>query len=184
MTIIVGVDPAARRLDAVVLYADGSYRLHKRTMPTDIVERCVAAQRWLETIVKEELKNDVVVVGVEEPVLGLQGRATANGTLPLAKVHGALLAGAHRAGATVLPINNKRWKRRIVGNGNAKKPEINTWVRRHWRVLWRECKGRQDTCDAACIALEVREVLRLRRKMDATRKRAALTRSMVLKGSY
>lgn len=177
MTIIVGVDPAARRLDAVVLREDGGYTLHKRTMPTDIVERCVTAQRWLEDIVKDCLRQDPDVrVGVEEPVLGMSGRATGNGSLPVAKVHGALLAGGHRAGGKVYPINNRRWKRRIVGNGNATKTQINRWVRRHWGKLWREAKGRQDTCDAACVALEVKEMIRLRRKMDNTRRRAALLR--------
>lgn len=176
MTVFIGVDPAARRLDAVVLYEDGSWVLYKRSMPTDIVKRCVEAQRWLEQIVKDNHQHGPVFCGVEEPVLGMKGRATANGALPLAKVHGALLAASERAGATTLPVNNKRWKRRIVGNGNASKPEINLWVRKHWRKLHSEAKGRQDTCDAACIALEVREVVRLRRKMAATRRRAALMR--------
>jgi hypothetical protein len=174
MTIIVGVDPAARRLDAVVLYPDGSFKLHKRTMPTDTVERCLTAQRWIEEIVKGELLHGDVAVGVEEPGFGLPGRAHGNGMIPITKVCGALLAGARRSGAVTMEVNNKRWKKRVVGNGNAKKPEVNAWVRRHWRALWRECKGRQDTCDAACVALEVREVLRLRRKMEATRRRAAL----------
>lgn len=174
MTIILGIDPAAARLDAVALYPDGTWVLHKRSMPKDIVERCVAAQRWVETLVKLYGRQDDVAVGIEEPVLGLRGRATANGTLPLAKVHGALLVGAQRAGASfVLPINNKRWKKRIVGNGNAGKPMVNTWVKRHWPALWTEAKGRQDSCDAACIALEVREVLKFRRKMDNLRQRVA-----------
>lgn len=174
--VIVGVDPAAARLDAVVLYPDDSYVLHKRGMPTDIVMRCVTAERWIEGIVKEALKHGRVAVGVEEPVLGLHGRAGANGTLPLAKVHGCLLAAAYRAGATVLPINNQAWKRHIVGMGNAKKPDITRWVRVHWRQLYMDAKGRQDSCDAACIALEVRRVLAFRAKVKATRKRALAMR--------
>lgn len=174
MTVIIGVDPAARRLDAVVLYDDGSWELHKRTMPTGIVDRCVIAQRWLEAIVKDNLQYGPVVCGVEEPVVGQGGgRAGANGALPLAKVHGALLAASERAGATTLPINNKVWKRRIIGNGNVNKPGVNIWVKRHWPKLWREANGRQDTCDAACIALEVKRVLKQRAKFAATRRRAA-----------
>lgn len=177
MTTIVGVDPAAARLDAVVLRADGTWTVHKRTMPKDIVERCVTAQRWLEAIVKQEMRYDDVAVGVEEPVMGLKGRATANGTLPISKVHGALLVGSARLGAVTLPINNKRWKKKICGNGNFGKPEVNRWVKLHWPKLWREAKGRQDTCDAACIALEVQRVLEFRRKMAATRRRAELARA-------
>lgn len=174
MTIAVGVDPAATRLDAVVLYPDGSFVLHTRTMPTDTVERCAAAQRWIEKIVRALLLEDDVMLGVEEPGFGLAGRAHGNGMIPITKVCGALLAAGSRAGAVTVEVNNKRWKKRIVGNGNAKKPDINLWVRKHWPKLWRACKGRQDTCDAACIALEVRERARLRRKMEATRRRAAL----------
>jgi Holliday junction resolvasome RuvABC endonuclease subunit len=176
MTIVVGVDPAAARLDAVVLYPDGSFVLHTRkSMPSGIVERCVVAQRWLESIVKTYLREDDVVVGIEEPGFGLQGRAHGAGMIPVTKICGALVAGSVRAGASLtLEVNNKRWKKRIVGNGNAKKPEISAWVRRYWRSLYRAANGRQDACDAACIALEVQEVIRLRRKMEATRRRAAL----------
>jgi Holliday junction resolvasome RuvABC endonuclease subunit len=166
VTIFVGVDPASTRLDAVVMYPDGRYVLHKRTMPKDIVRRCIEAQRWIEDIVKTCLREDEVAVGVEEPLVASRfgGRAGANSALPTAKVHGALLAGAARSGAETLPINNKTWKRTIVGNGNSGKPAVNLWVKRHWPKLWIECKGRQDTCDAACIALEVKRVLRVRGK--------------------
>lgn len=173
MTIFLGVDPAAQRLDAVVIMSDGSWVLHKRTMPKDIVERCVVAQRWIESIVKPLCAIDIVEAGVEEPVLSGFTRRSGNGSLPVAKVHGALLAGAARAGARVTPMNNKTWKRTIVGNGNAGKPQVNLWVRKHWPALWVEANGRQDTCDAACIALELREMDRRRKKTAGTRQRIA-----------
>jgi Holliday junction resolvasome RuvABC endonuclease subunit len=180
--IFLGVDPAAARLDAVALFPDGKYQLYKLTMPKTIVDRCVEGQRWIEGIVKELLLIDVVVVGIEEPLVSTRFgvRAGANGGLPTAKVHGALLAGAKRAGAVeVLPVNNKTWKRTIVGNGNANKPKVNRWVKVHWPKLWAECKGRQDTCDAACIALELKRLHQHRRKIAGTRRRA-----MLRKGSY
>jgi Holliday junction resolvasome RuvABC endonuclease subunit len=173
MTIVVGVDPAAARLDAVVLFPNGEWVLHTRAMPRDIVERCVTAQRWLENIIRTYQRYGPVAVGIEEPVVGRPGRAGANGTLPTAKVNGALLAASARAGAQTLPINNMTWKRKIVGKGNAKKPVINLWVKTHWPALWIEAKGRQDSCDAACIALEVERVLKFRKKVDALRQRVA-----------
>lgn len=178
--IFVGVDPAAARLDAVAKYPDGSFKLYKRTMPKDIVSRCVEAQRWMEGIVKENLPYGPVTVGVEEPLVSTRfgARAGANGALPTAKVHGALLAGSARMGAETVPVNNKTWKRTIVGSGNADKPRVNLWVKQHWAKLWVECKGRQDTCDAACIALELERMALRRRKIEATRRRALLRKGM------
>lgn len=173
MTIVVAVDPAARRLDAVVLYPDGSFVIHTRkTMPPDIVHRCVVAQRWLELILRPLMAEDTVVCGVEEPFVG----KFPGGMLPVAKVHGALIAASGKLGVNTICLPNKRWKMTVVGKGNASKPEINVWVKKHWPKLWKECKGRQDVCDAACMALEVRRILKSRARVAATRRRYALVK--------
>jgi Holliday junction resolvasome RuvABC endonuclease subunit len=170
----IGVDPAAARLDAVIVFSDGTWQIEQRTMPTDMVDRCDVAERWMRRVVKETAAwGGKVVVGVEEPVLGRAGRAGAAGTLPNAMVHGALLVGARRAGAIVLRINNMHWKKTIVGKGNAKKPEVNAFIRQTWPELWNLAKGRQDTCDAACIVQQTERSYKVRMKMARTRARAA-----------
>ncbi len=46
-------------------------------------------------------------------------------------------------------VDNKSWKKIIVGNGNAKKPDIKSFAVNKWGDIFKE----QDFADAACIAL-------------------------------
>lgn len=148
MDIIIAVDPAARKLAAVTTVGP-SYRIDVRTMPSDPVARCVAAYRWMHRIVREHGGLHDVYVFIEKPVLG---RGGARGTLPVAEIHGVLVAAAHRAGAfEVVPVHNQSWKRKVVHNGNADKAMIAKHVRKTWPRLYAEANGDQDVCDAACI---------------------------------
>lgn len=172
--VVIGVDPAKTRLHGVVW--DGHrYKLVKRTMPGDIVLCTVKAYTWIQRIIKETraryLRDVTVVVAVEEPVLGSPNRRGANATIPNAKVHGAILAGAYRAGAVVIPVNNQRWKKEIVGKGNCSKEYVAAHVKRTWPVLYREAGGVQDWLDASCIALYGMYVMNFREKMAAKRLR-------------
>lgn len=170
-TVYIGVDPAGTRLHAVVIRGDG-FSLATRQLPSEAVVRVVAADRWIYSLVKQYRRDGAsVVVAVEEPVLGLRGRAGANATLPNAKVHGALLASAMRAKAVVIPVNNMRWKKVVVGKGNAGKPQIAAFVKRTWPKLYIEAKGVQDFMDASCIARYAQYVVKARARMDATRSR-------------
>lgn len=149
MDIIIAVDPSARKLAAVTTGVGPSYRIDVRTMPDEAVARCVAAYRWMHRLVREHGGLHDVYVFIEKPVLG---RGGARGTLPLAEIHGAMLAAAHRAGAfEVVPVNNQSWKRKVVHNGNADKPAIAKHVRKTWPRLYAEAGGDQDVCDAACM---------------------------------
>lgn len=165
----IGVDPAARRLAATALFDDG-WRLHKRTMPTDPVLRLVKAEYWMYQLVRQY--GGRVVVGIELPVLGGRGgRAAANGTIPIAMIHAVMAVGAVRAGAQVLQVNNKRWKKTIVGNGNADKAAIMRFVKKTWPRLYREADGSQDLMDSACIVQHVKYVMSIRARVAATQAR-------------
>jgi hypothetical protein len=155
------------------MYPGGEWAMERRsTMPKLMVDRLPTADQWMERVVRTARAYDRhVMVGIELPVLGLSGRASANATIPNAMVHGALVVGARRGGAEVLQVNNQKWKKRIVGIPNAKKPEINLFVKKTWPALWKESKGRQDVCDAACIVQEVERIHRHRQKIAATRRR-------------
>jgi Holliday junction resolvasome RuvABC endonuclease subunit len=170
MRIVIGIDPAATHLAAVILGGPKPYQLVTRTMPKDAVLRCAAAYRWTRRLIRLFPLADDIVVAVEEPVIGKPGRAGANGTLPQAKVHGAILAAGSMAAVTVIPINNSQWKKRIVGKGNASKAEVNQFVKRTAPKLWAEAKGNQDLCDALCIAQHGLYVVKLREKIDRTRR--------------
>lgn len=168
MFVDVGVDLAATRLKAVVTIGN-AYRVESRTMPKDQAERCAAAEQWMFRIVREHASLHDVYVYVENPAFG---RGGAGGTLPIAMIQGAVMAGAKRAGAAlVVGVNNNSWKAKIVGKGNASKPEIAAHVRKTWPRLYVEVDGNQDACDAACINLYGQSVRKMKLRVAALRAR-------------
>lgn len=50
-------------------------------------------------------------------------------------------------------VDNKSWKKLIVGNGNASKDDIKAWVREQHPPYAVLCGDDQDKYDAACIAM-------------------------------
>lgn len=170
MHVDIGVDLAATRLAAVVTIGQ-AFHIERRTMPKDPVDRCVAAQKWIERIIMEHAALHPVYVYVENPVLGRGGAA---GTLPVAMIQGAVFAGAARAGATlVIGVNNTAWKKKIVGSGNASKPDIVTHVKKTWPRLYVEAKGNQDVCDAACIVLYGHTIRAMKMRVAAIKAKRA-----------
>ena len=59
----------------------------------------------------------------------------------------------HRASISVVPVDNRSWKKVIIGKGNAGKPDIKKYAVEKWGDIFPE----QDYADAACIALWVKE---------------------------
>lgn len=157
----IGIDPSARKL-AGVLSRGTDWEIVKRTMPRDIESRCKAAYIWIRWLAREAPRP--VAFFIEEPVLGRGGAA---GTLPLAKIHGAMLAAAMVAGADlVVPVNPSSWKKRIVGTiprGTNHKLYVKAHVRQYWAELYAEADGDSDVCDAGCINRYGVEILRLRK---------------------
>jgi Holliday junction resolvasome RuvABC endonuclease subunit len=73
-------------------------------------------------------------------------------TLLLGQVSGALIAAAGVAGAErVEMVNSSTWKKQVVGNGAAKKPEIARFVHQHWPKAWDMSNSDPDLMDSACI---------------------------------
>ena len=55
----------------------------------------------------------------------------------------------HTKGILCYPVDNRRWKKQILGKGNAGKPDIKKYAVDKWGDIFPE----QDYADAACIAL-------------------------------
>lgn len=70
-------------------------------------------------------------------------------TVQLASVVGCVKFGCHYNGLPLLSVNNRHWKKIILGNGNASKTDIMTFATDKWGNVFEE----QDFADAACIAL-------------------------------
>tara|TARA_R110000824_G_scaffold11841_3_gene52094 strand:- start:15469 stop:15957 length:489 start_codon:yes stop_codon:yes gene_type:complete len=70
-------------------------------------------------------------------------------TIAIANVVGVAWAFLLKEGITTSIIDNRSWKKEIVGKGNAKKEDIKKYAIEKWGDKFPE----QDYADAACIAL-------------------------------
>lgn len=162
---VLGIDPSSTRLAAVYSYTDGK-RLEVFTEPLpvgDRVRECRLAYDWLDDLMSTVVeKSPVTAVFVEQPVLG---RGGAGATIPQAMVHGALLASGYLLAQYVVSVNPARWKKAVLGKGNATKPEIAEWVKINWPEVFEVADGNQDVLDSACINLYGRQVVALRQRI-------------------
>ena len=70
-------------------------------------------------------------------------------TVQLASVVGCVKFGCYYNGFNLTGVDNKSWKKVIIGNGNASKADIMAFAIDKWGDIFKE----QDYADAACIAL-------------------------------
>ena len=73
----------------------------------------------------------------------------AKATIAIASVVAGVKLQLHRSGTPFASVDNKVWKKIIVGKGNAKKSDIMAFAVAKWGEVFPE----QDYADAACIAL-------------------------------
>lgn len=96
-------------------------------------------------------------VYIEDPVVG---RGGARPTILQAQVDSLIQVAAVRfAHLGCYSVNNKTWKKAIVGNGNANKEQVAAWLATTHPVLSRVVDGDQDLVDAACVALYGKSVV-------------------------
>jgi len=88
---------------------------------------------------------------IEAPVVG---RGGARPTVLQSQVDGLIQVAALRSGQLgCYSVNNKTWKKAIVGNGNASKEQSAAWLAATHPVLSDLVDGDQDLVDAACVAI-------------------------------
>lgn len=154
---VIGIDPQSTRLAAVVLEGDAFVLEYVVKMPVNVHDRCWRAFTWGRDLASEY--SDATVL-VELPFIG---RFRTESTLGLAKTHGALLAGLVEGGlSNIDTINNRSWKKSVIGNGNATKDDITAWVAGnrpdiHSSISTAPRSIQQDLVDAACIAMYGRQ---------------------------
>jgi Holliday junction resolvasome RuvABC endonuclease subunit len=73
----------------------------------------------------------------------------AKATIAIASVVAGIKLQLHRSGTPFASVDNRKWKKVIIGKGNASKSEIMDFSISQWGDLFPE----QDYADAACIAL-------------------------------
>jgi len=91
-------------------------------------------------------KIKVVKFSAVEAAIFIQNPKT---TIAIAHVVGAVWLALLNVGIPSILIDNRRWKKIIVGKGNASKIDIKNYAIAKWGDRFPE----QDYADAACIAL-------------------------------
>ena len=89
-------------------------------------------------------KREKVEVAIEQAVF-IQNPRT---TVEIANVIGCVRTACYLQDFNVKVVDNTKWKKEILGKGNAKKPEIMAYAKEKWGDIFPE----QDFADAACIA--------------------------------
>lgn len=187
MTIAVGVDPSSQRMVAVIgrvgeTSNDVVVDAIRLGASKDILERAQAAYEWGRalgtTLLQLADPGEDVIVAIEQPLLGLGG---AHATITQSIVHGAVAVGIASRGVPVKQINNKTWKKNVIGNGNANKAMIADWCkdmqfRFYERTASDSGKPDQDALDALCIWLDTCRHVGVLEKLDLKRARVRRAR--------
>ena len=104
--------------------------------------------RFYEILDKFEAYSGIIDISTAaiESAIYIQN---AKATIAIASVVAGVKLQLHRSGTPFASVDNKVWKKIIVGKGNAKKSDIMAFAVSKWGEVFPE----QDYADAACIAL-------------------------------
>lgn len=155
--LVVGVDPASAKM-ALVAMCNGEFvvqsynKLGKSGGPA-----CHAAMAKTEQFIRSlpHWEYHHRFAYIEAPVVGRGGVRT---TMVQCFTSGAIQGVLHGLGFVTEVANVSSWKKRVVGKGNATKPEVAEHLRLRWPSLYARTGGDQDLIDACCIALYGREL--------------------------
>ena len=98
----------------------------------------------LSKIYISKSKNEKVYVAIEQAIF-IQNPKT---TVEIANVIGCVRTISNIRDYNVVMVDNRRWKKDVLGKGNAKKSDIMEYAIEKWGDVFPE----QDFADAACIA--------------------------------
>lgn len=159
---IVGIDPSSKKL-AVTIFMPASndirsffYPLRKKANDTYTPKVAHSAYSTVELMVhKHHLRRYDTKVFMEAPVIG---RGGAKSTMVQAYVSGAVQAALLSLSIPVTLVNVQVWKKDVVGNGAAGKPQVATAVQQRLSGLkltahWQEINADQDIIDATALMM-------------------------------
>lgn len=144
--LVVGADLSSRTLAFV-----DEERSTKFEVPKKMRERGEILRTLFLMSIEHLHYNGDFYIYVEDPVVG---RGGSRATILQSQVQGIVLSVAVQSGALgVYGVNNKSWKKVVVGNGNASKDEVAQWLEEHEPDLAERAGSDQDLVDASCIHL-------------------------------
>jgi len=144
----VGFDCSSKAIHCVVLDGDSNIVVQKKWGSTEktfddrFPEFARNFYRDFSKIILTPTEN--MFVAIEQSIF-IQNPKT---TMEIANVIGCVRTACYLRGFDVVVVDNRRWKKVVLGNGNAKKPDIMKYAIDKWGEVFTE----QDFADAACIA--------------------------------
>ena len=147
-TIYLGFDCSSKAIHCVAL--DNNFNIvtqKKWESKEKTVEKRfpVFAKSFWDTFSKIYIRNtEKVYVAIEQAIFISNPKTT----IEIANVIGCVRTICNISGYDVEVVDNRSWKKEIIGNGNAKKTDIMAHAKEKWGDVFPE----QDFADAACIA--------------------------------
>lgn len=153
---IVGIDPSSFKL-AVAAYDDtlkfvGVVKLRAKGKAWDVehsYDYFAQADKLFASIGLSPGDH----VFLEEPLLAVGRKMSPKTTVVSSYVSGMVQVLAGFYGARLTLVNNKAWKKKVVGNGNAKKEDTIAFLRAFDSRLEGMCGDDDDLYDAVGLAL-------------------------------
>jgi len=153
--VYIGFDCSSKAIHGVLLGEDGDLldqeswaskesTYHARFL--EIVTNFYRSTSRIKTILTESKQAFAAI----EAAIFIQNPHT---TLAIASVVGCVDFICHLSGLQPILVDNRKWKKEILGKGNVKKPDIMKFAQEKWGDVFVE----QDFADAACIALWCKE---------------------------
>ena len=146
----VGFDCSSKAIHGVVMDSDFNIKFQKKwsskvkTFEERFPEITMSFWKDMSKIFIGDSGKEKVVVAIEQAIF-IQNPKT---TVEIANVIGCVRMACYMRSFDVVMVDNRKWKKEILGRGNAKKQEIMEYAVERWGKVFPE----QDFADAACIA--------------------------------
>jgi len=160
--VFMGLDCSTKAIHSVLLDVNENIKVQHKWVSTEktFLERfpLLIKDFWNDIsrieIIQTERRRFIATV---EESIYIQNPRT---TVQLASVVGCVKFGCYYNGLQLTSVDNKSWKKVIVGSGNASKADIMAFAISKWGDVFEE----QDFADAACIALWCLKNFKLKEK--------------------
>ena len=143
-----GIDCSSKAVHAVLVdesetvIAQGKWASSEKDFPTRSLQ---IARKFTKDLSKIKVRLEAAV----EAAIFIQNPRS---TMEIAGVvHGVRIL-CDQQNIECIPVDNRHWKKYVLGKGNANKQGIKEFTTAKWGDVFSE----QDWCDAACIALWVK----------------------------
>ena len=167
MDIVVGIDPSSKSIAIATfkvlgekitpLSVDKFKSKAKKYDPSVSAWADAQVEAVMLNLMNEISGSNGISVFIEEPIVG---RGGAHSTIVQAFVSGAIQSAFTRRGATVYLVHVSKWKKEVVGKGNATKEEVAEAVKGRWSAIAKYARSDQDMLDAIGIGAYGAEVVK------------------------